>query len=123
MQSIMSQTGQGICGSSSGKQIGPIIDGPSSMPAELTWGVDDIETDAIGMVLVVVIGVVVATTVFSGIVSVSPCEVGNTPFNNGICSTMILGSLLLTSHCSLVIGTFLSVGKNCLVVESLSSST
>ena len=69
------------------------------------------ETDAIGMVLVVVIAVVVVTAVFSGIVSIAPCEVGNTPFNNGICSTMILGSLLLASHCSLVIGTFLSVEK------------
>ena len=68
MQSTTSQTGQGICGSSSGKQIGPIVDILSSIPMELTWGVDDIETDSIGMVLVVVIGMVVATTVLSGIV-------------------------------------------------------
>ena len=109
MQSITSQTGQGICGSSSGKQIGPIVAIPSSIPAELTLDVGDIETDSIGMVLVVVIGVVVVTTVFSGMVLVSLHEVGNTLFNNGICSTMISGSLLLSSHCSLVVDTFLSV--------------
>ena len=123
MQSITSQTGQGICGSFSGKQIGPIVDIPSSMPVELTWGVDEIQTDAIGMVLVVVIGVIVVTLVFSGVVSVLPCQVGNTPFSNGICSIMISGSLLLSSHCSLVVGIFLSIGDNCLKVESPSSST
>ena len=123
MQSITSQTGQGICRSSSGKQIGPIVVIPSLMSVELTWGVDDIETDAIGIVLIVVIEVVVVSVVFSGTVSVLPREVGITPFNNGICSNVISGSLLLSSHCSLVVGIFLSVGENYLRVKSLSPST
>ena len=72
------------CGSSSGKQIGLVVDIPSSIPVELTWGVDKIETDSIGMFLVVVIGVVVVTTVSSCIAFVSLHEMSGTPFNNGV---------------------------------------
>ena len=95
MQSITSQTGQGICGSSLSKQIGLVVDIPFSIPVELTWGVDDIEIDSMGMVLVVIIGVVVAINVFSGIVLVSLPEVDGPPFNNGTCSIMISGSLVI----------------------------
>ena len=98
MQSITSQSGQGIRGSSSGKQIGLVVDIPSSIPVELAWGVDDIEIESIGMVLVVVIGVVVAITVLCGLVSGPLHEVGGPPFNKGTRSTMISGFLLLSSH-------------------------
>ena len=67
---------------------------------ELTWGIDGIEADSIVVVPVVVIRVVVDTITFPGIVSGSFCEEGGPPFNDGIHSIMISGSLLLSSHWS-----------------------
>ena len=127
MQSIISHTGQCICGSSSGKQIGLVIGILSSIPDELTWGVDDIETASMDVVLVVTTGVVVTVLVLSGIVSCSLCEVGGLLFNTGTCSTMTSGSLLSSSHWleywSFAGGIFHSFAGNCLRVESLSSLT
>ena len=127
VQSTTSHTGQCICGSSSGKQIGLVVGILSAIPGELPWGVDDIETASIDVVLVVTTGVVVTVLVPSGIVSHSLCEVGGPLFNTGTCSTMTSGSLLSSSHwseyCSFVGGIFCSFGGNCLGVDSLSSST
>ena len=75
-QSTTSHTGQCICGSSSGKQIGLIVGILSSIPDKLTWGVDDIETASMDVVVVVTTGVVLTVLVPSGIVSHSLCEVG-----------------------------------------------
>ena len=77
--------------------MGPWGDIPSSMPVELTWGIEGNDVDSLGTVVTVVTKIDVAA-VFMVVVTCSSLEVGGPLFDNGICSSTILGSLIVSSQ-------------------------